>query len=464
MADDASGKSEPEIVEPADAAPPVREPRHDPGVIEGEATEIHEPAPPEPPPVEAAGEEPAVEPASEQPGAEPANEEPAAEPAADADGPEIRLRTRSSAFPFVAGALGAVVGAALALGAAWFVDPRAAALDAASLRWAALERGVEAQAAANADFGKRLGALEASEAGAAKAAALEALGRRVAALEGAAGKDEAAQAALSEARAARADAAKALALAAGAGQTTPAPAPAPVQGAAPAPFDASALEARIGGLEGDLAALKASQADVGALGDRLSKMEAALAAPKSEARLAAAEVAPNRDGAAAAILAISLNERLNAGAPFAEELAALARLGADGGKVSALKPFADAGAPTLAALGAAFAKIAPAVVAAATPPSSGGMMDRLFDHLRGLVRVRKVGEVGGDDETLVSNVSAALAHGDLDAAIQAYGRLPDAARLAGRDWVDAAQARRAAGAAALSLRADAILRLAAAKD
>lgn len=91
-------------------------------------------------------------------------------------------------------------------------------------------------------------------------------------------------------------------------------------------------------------------------------------------------------------------------------------------------------------------------------------MDRLFDHLRGLVRVRKVGEVGGDDETLVSNVSAALARGDLDAAIQAYGRLPDAARLAGRDWVDAAQARRAAGAAALSLRADAILRLAAAKD
>ena len=28
-------------------------------------------------------------------------------------------------------------------------------------------------------------------------------------------------------------------------------------------------------------------------------------------------------------------------------------------------------------------------------------MDRLLDHLRGLVRVRKVGEVGGDDEPLV---------------------------------------------------------------
>ncbi|HYA72929.1 MAG TPA: hypothetical protein VEF36_07195, partial [Roseiarcus sp.] len=197
MADDASRKSEPEIAEPAaGAAPPSREPRPDPGVIEGEAREIHE-APPE------------------QAAAEPANEERAAEPAADATAPEMRPRTRSSFFPFVAGGLGALFGAALALGAAWLVDPRAAALSAATSRLAALERGAEGQSQANANFDGRLVALEASEAGAAKAAALEALGRRVAALEGATGQGEAAQAALEEARAARADAAKALALAAG---------------------------------------------------------------------------------------------------------------------------------------------------------------------------------------------------------------------------------------------------------
>ena len=448
MADDASRKSEPEIAEPAAAAPPSREPRHDPGVIEGEATEIREASPAAPAAAEAASEEPGAEPASE-------------EPAADATAPEIRLRTRSSAFPFVAGALGALFGAALALGAAWLVDPRAAALDAATSHLAALEGGAEAQAAANADFGKRLVALETSEGGLAKAAALEALGRRVAAIEGAAGKSEAAEAALAEARAARADAAKALALASGTGQSAPPPA----QGGAPASFDASALEARIGKMEGELTALKSREADLGALGDRLAKMEGALAAPKSETRVAAAEVAPKRDGAAEAILAISLNERLNAGAPFAQEMAALARLGADGGRLSALKPFADAGAPTLAALGAAFAKIAPGVIAAATPPSGGGVIDRLLDHMRKLVRVRKVGAVaGGDADALVSRVSAALARGDLSAALDAYEGLPDAARQASRDWAQAAEARQAAGAAAEGLRADAVGRLAAAKN
>jgi hypothetical protein len=445
MADDASRESEPEIAEPATggAAPPSREPRHDPGVIEGEATEFHETPPPEPA------------------AAEPASEEPAAEPTADANAPEIRPRTRSSGFPFFAGALGALCGAALALGAAWLVDPRAAALGAATSHLAALERGAEGQSQANANFDKRLVALEASESGAAKAAALEALGGRVAALEGAADKGEAAQAALQEARAARADAAKALALAAGTGQT----APAPIQGGAPAPFDASALEARIGALESELAGLKSRETDVGALDDRLAKIESALAAPKSEARVAAAEVAPNRDGAAEAILAISLNERLNAGAAFAPELTALARLGADDGKLSALRPFADAGAPTVAALGAAFAKIAPDLIAAATPPSGEGVIDRLLDHMRKLVRVHKVGEVAGADvEALAPRIAAALVRGDLSAALDAYDRLPDAARQASRDWAKAAEARRAAGVAAQGLRADAVGRLAAAKD
>ena len=324
MADDASRESEPEIAGPAagGAAPPSREPRHDPGVIEGEAREILESPPPEPAAAEAAKEEPAAEPA--------------------ADAPEIRPRTRSSGFPFVAGALGALFGAALALGAAWLVDPRAAALGAATSHLAALERGAEGQSEANANFDKRLVALEASEPGAAKAAALEALGRRVAALESAAGQSEAARAtlqtALGEAHAARADAAKALAFAAG----TAATAAAPVPGGAPAPFDAGALDARIGKLESELAGLKSPAADLGALDDRLAKIESALGAPKSEARVAAAEVAPSRDGAAEAILAISLNGRLDAGASFAPELTALARLGADEGKLSALRPFADA--------------------------------------------------------------------------------------------------------------------------
>src|SRR5208282_116167 len=104
-----------------------------------------------------------------------------------------------------------------------------------------------------------------------------------------------------------------------------------------------------------------------------------------------------------------LNERLDAGAPFAAELAALARLGADGAKLAALKPYADAGAPTAGALAVSFAKVAPSLVAAATP-ASGGLMDRLLDDMRKLVRVRKVGEAAGvDADALTARMSAALA-------------------------------------------------------
>jgi hypothetical protein len=448
MADEPSPISEPEIVEPAPGAvaPPSREPRHDPGVIEGEATEIHDGPPPAPPTAEAAIGEPATEAPASEPLSreEPASPGPAAVPPADAQAPGIRPRPRWPSLPFVAGALGALFGAALALAAASLVEPRAGALDAAGRRLAALERGVEGQSAAAADFERRLGALETSAAGLANTAA---------------GESEKAEAALAEARAARADAAKALAPTAGQPATGPTP------GGAPAAFDAGALEARVGAVESELAGLKAGEADLGAAKDRLAKLESALAAPKSEARVAAAEGAAIRDGAAEAILAISLNERLNAGAPFAGEWAALTRLGADNGKMSALKPFADAGAPTVAALAAAFAKLAPSVVAAATPPAEGGAIDRLLDHIRKLVRVRKVGEVAGDDPgALASRVSASLARGDLAVALDAYRRLPDAARQASADWGKAAEALLAAAVAAQSLRADAVARLAAAEN
>ena len=428
MADDSVPKPQAEIIEP-EAVPPPREPRRDPGVIEGEASEIRE-APAREPPAAELTEPPAV-------------------------GPEASPWPPPAArLVFAAGALGAVVGAALAIGAGWLLEPRAAALGEATARLSALERAADSRAEADADLAKRLAALESREAADAKAAALDALASRVAALEGAGGKGEAAEA-LDEARAARADAAKALALAAAAGQAPP---PSPSAGAAPAAVDAAALEGRIGKLESDVAAIGAREPDLAAIDDRLAKLESALAAPKSEARVAAAEVAPPSDAAATAILAIALEQRLGAGASFAEEWAGLTRLGADAGRLAALRPYADSGAPTIAALAAGFAKLEPAVAAAASPPPSG-VLDRLIDHMRALVRVRKAGEAGA--EASPERVAAELARGDLAAALDAYGRLPEAARQAGADWAKAAEARQAAGGAARALRDEAVARLAA---
>ena len=64
----------------------------------------------------------------------------------------------------------------------------------------------------------------------------------------------------------------------------------------------------------------------------------------------------------------------------------------------------------------------------------------------------------------VAQVGAALQRGDPGAALDAFAKLPEAARAAGLSWADAAKARQAAAAAAAALRADALGRLATAKD
>ncbi len=207
------------------------------------------------------------------------------------------------------------------------------------------------------------------------------------------------------------------------------------------------------------------QTSVAALGDRLVKVEAALAAPKVETRVAPTETPPKADPAAQAIAAIALERRLGAGEPFAAEWAALSRLGADSAALAALKPYADSGAPTVAALAASFAKIAPSLVAAANPEKPEGAFGTLRDELRGLVRVRAVGEVAGEDPAaLVSQIQSALARGDLSAALGIYARLPEPARKASADWAKTAEARAAADPAARTLGEAAIGKLGVARN
>ncbi len=92
-------------------------------------------------------------------------------------------------------------------------------------------------------------------------------------------------------------------------------------------------------------------------------------------------------------------------------------------------------------------------------------MDKLIDHMRRLVRVHAVGEVAGEaPDALVSQIQAALARGEVAAAMGVYGRLPEAARKVSADWAKTAEARAQADAAARTLRENAIAHLAAAKN
>ena len=446
MADETSPDQPPDL---EGAATPNRDRRPEPPVvIEGEVAESSESVE-APPPVEpqAAEPPPTVE-------MEPVRETNAEPPPA-------------AGRPILSAATGAVVGAAVAAAGLWFLGQRPAAAPDLVSRLENLERSQPGAAptAALAALDKRVGVLEAAS-GAAPDKASEAYGQRIAALESASLSAKAAadgnKDALAIAQTARDDAAKALALATTAAQKGDAVAGAAAPAVQPS-ADIGGLEARIGKLETGLAALDRPAIDLTPINQRLAKLEGALAAPKTENRVAAETAAPSRDGAGLAVVAQALSDRLHTGAPFPLEQAALEHLGADPAKLAILKPFAEKGAPTAGVLAADFAKISPAISAAAAPQGSGGFVDRLFANMGKVVKVTRVGEVAGDDPAaVVSQIGAALGRGQIEAATAAWTRLPEAARQASKEWANEAQSRLAADKAAQDILDDAMMRLAAA--
>jgi hypothetical protein len=218
------------------------------------------------------------------------------------------------------------------------------------------------------------------------------------------------------------------------------------------------LAARVAKLETE--APKANDADLSALAARLDKIEAALAAPKSESRVAPEKPAPADNSSAIAIIAGEIEDKLAAGAPFGTEAAALQRLGVDPAQLASLQAVAG-GAPTGSALAESFDAVAPQVLAAASPAESGGVLDRLLAHIHGLVRVHVLGESAGDDpEAIVSRIGAECRRGDIAGAVAAFDKLPAAARQAAGDWPVKARARQAADVALQSIRETAVGRLA----
>jgi hypothetical protein len=360
--------------------------------------------------------------------------------------PASELKTRPGggrAGRLAAAGLGGLAGAIVAAAVLWWMSQNADS--GVAQRMAAVENSGRDLTSANASLEKRIASLEA------------ALPKILAALQSAAALQ-------ADVAAARQDAAKAL-LAARAAAEAAERKPEP-SGQAPSPqappADLADIQSRLDKLEGAAAAFDSSAADKVALEARIAKLEAALAAPKSEARVAPETVAVNSgDWAAIAIVAEAISEKLNAGAPYAREQTALARLGADPAKIAALAPFAEKGGPTAASLGAEFAEIAPAALKAGSPKAGGSVIERLTSNMSKLVKITPVGETPGDEPAaLASQISAALGRGEIGAAVALWARLPEPQRQASQHWASAAQARLAADEAAEGLLSDAIAELA----
>jgi hypothetical protein len=386
--------------EPAAGAPANRDRQRDPGVIEGEVAD------------RISAETPSHDSSATQ----------ASEPAPASAPAEGRPPGAFRAFAF--GALGGLIVSALAVAGGYFVFGPSAELAQqnagrlGALEGASHETGAETQrqGAAIADLAKRVGAMETGNG---------AMAAKVAAAA------QTAQGAEGEVKALRGD------------------------------LDAArsgipALSARVDKLESAAPQAGAAGPELSALAERIDKVEAALAAPKSETRAAPEKADPADNPAAVAIVAGSLGDKLAAGSPIGTELAALENLGVDPAQLAPLKALAN-GAPSDRALAASFQDVAPKALAAASHPEGGGALDRLLSHMRGLVQVRAVNETPGDDPAaLVSQIEAASRRGDLGSALAAFGKLPEPAQRAASGWAAAAGAKQAADKAIQSIREAAI--------
>ncbi len=118
----------------------------------------------------------------------------------------------------------------------------------------------------------------------------------------------------------------------------------------------------------------------------------------------------------------------------------------------ALRAAALEGVPTIAALREGFPEAARAGLAAARAEVPESEVQGIGGFLRRQLSVRSVmPREGSDPDAVLSRAEAALRSGDLDAALTEADALPEAAKAAMQDWLEAATARKDAGDAAKAL-------------
>ncbi|WP_188520095.1 uroporphyrinogen-III synthase [Alsobacter metallidurans] len=234
-----------------------------------------------------------------------------------------------------------------------------------------------------------------------------------------------------------------------------------------------ALEKRVGANE---AALQGSRADLDGLAKRLPADPATALAQLTErldkvengvttleSRPAAPAIAPAPPppppvpalGAReSAVLTVAwlVRDDLGRAQPYARELNALKAAKADAAAVTALEPFADKGAPTVAQLSAQFAPLAEKLASPAPAPQQGSAWERIQARIAGLYKVRPLGEAAGESSAAIAaRADAALKRGDLAAAVAELDKLPADDKAAIKPFLDLAQARLSAGRAADAL-------------
>jgi hypothetical protein len=185
-----------------------------------------------------------------------------------------------------------------------------------------------------------------------------------------------------------------------------------------------------------------------------------------EARLASVEARQQRtlSAAGAALAAAGLAEAAQTSRPFDSELAALERVLPLSPDARALRPMAETGVPSRAALAAEYGDVAARASTAAREPGEGaGVVDRILHALSAVVSIRRVGETTGNaPDAVLARAERQAAEGDLVGALASLRKLPPAAANAMGAWRARAQQRVALDQHLANIRAQALADLASA--
>jgi hypothetical protein len=235
------------------------------------------------------------------------------------------------------------------------------------------------------------------------------------------------------------------------------------QGAAGENARLAALGDKVSKIETAVAGLgktvNTAPADLGPLNDKLAGLDALVksageTATAQQGRIAALEQSVSQLSGkveaqaaqpkiALAIAASALKAALDRGAPFSAELETFAAMFPDAPEIATLRAHAEKGVPARAELAAEVDTAANAMVAAATPvDQNAGFLQNLMSSAKALVKVRPVGAVegAGVPET-VTRIEAAVNQGDYAKALSEYATLPEAAKAAGADFAGKLKAR-----------------------
>jgi hypothetical protein len=147
--------------------------------------------------------------------------------------------------------------------------------------------------------------------------------------------------------------------------------------------------------------------------------------------------------AAAALAAASLTEAAAGSHPFAGELTALEGSLPASEDLRGLRPLADTGAPTPAALAASYPDAAArAAVASRAHTGGNGLMARIARAFAAIVTVRRVDRLEGDGvDAVLARAGKRIEDGDVSGALQELKALPPAGRQAMTDWRTGAERR-----------------------